>query len=38
MYPVIDINRTKNFYEKNFGLIPSKSSENGTWIEDDLPG
>ncbi|MBX3710251.1 MAG: VOC family protein [Gammaproteobacteria bacterium] len=38
MYPVLDINRAKNFYEKNFGLIPTKVSDNGSWIEYDLPG
>lgn len=38
MYPVLDINRAKNFYEKNFNLIPNKMSENGAWVEYDLPG
>jgi len=38
MYPVLDINRAKSFYEKNFGLTPSKISANGSWIEYDLPG
>ena len=33
MYPVLDINRAKNFYEKNLGLTPSKVSANGSWIE-----
>lgn len=38
MYPVIDINRAKTFYEKNLGLQPSKISDNGAWVEYDLPG
>lgn len=38
MYPVLDINRAKDFYEKNLNLIPSKTSENGAWVEYDLPG
>jgi predicted enzyme related to lactoylglutathione lyase len=38
MYPVLDINRAKSFYEKNLGLTPSKISSNGSWIEYDLPG
>lgn len=38
MYPVIDIDRAKNFYEKNFDFIPSKISVNGAWVEYDLPG
>jgi predicted enzyme related to lactoylglutathione lyase len=38
MYPVIDINRAKSFYEKNLGLTPSKISANGSWLEYDLPG
>lgn len=37
MYPVLDINRAKDFYEKNLNLIPSKASENGEWLEYDLP-
>ena len=37
MYPVLDINRAKNFYEKNLGLTPSKISANGSWVEYDLP-
>lgn len=38
MYPVLDINRAKNFYEKNLNLKPSKISANGSWVEYDLPG
>lgn len=38
MYPVIDINRAKDFYQKNLGLTPSKISANGAWAEYDLPG
>lgn len=38
MYPVLDIHRAKNFYEKNFGITPSKISANGSWVEYDLPG
>lgn len=38
MYPVLDINRAKSFYEKNLGLIPSKISANGSWVEYDLQG
>src|SRR5580704_18076800 len=37
MYPVLDLNRAQNFYEKNFGLKPSKISANGAWVEYDLP-
>jgi predicted enzyme related to lactoylglutathione lyase len=38
MYPVLDMNRAKNFYEKNLGLMPSKISANGSWVEYDLLG
>jgi predicted enzyme related to lactoylglutathione lyase len=38
MYPVIDINRARNFYEKTLGLSVSKVSSGGSWIEFDLPG
>jgi predicted enzyme related to lactoylglutathione lyase len=38
MYPVIDIDRAKSFYEKNLGLTPSKTSANGAWVEYDLAG
>lgn len=37
MYPVLDINRARNFYEKTLGLTMSKMSAGGSWIEYDLP-
>ena len=37
MYPVIDLDRAKDFYQKNFDLTPSKTSANGAWVEYDLP-
>lgn len=37
MYPVIDLERAKAFYEKNLGLIPNKITANGAWVEYDLP-
>lgn len=33
MYPVLDINRARNFYEKTLGLSVSKVSAGGSWIE-----
>lgn len=38
MYPVLDINRARNFYEKILGLVVSKISAGGSWVEYDLPG
>lgn len=38
MYPVLDINRARDFYEKKLGLTLSKVSAGGSWIEYDLPG
>lgn len=38
MYPVLDMNRARNFYEKILGLAMSKVSAGGSWIEYDLPG
>lgn len=38
MYPVVDLDRAKSFYEDNFGLRPSKLSAEGAWVEYDLPG
>lgn len=38
MYPVLDLNRARNFYEKTLGLAMSKISANGSWVEYDLPG
>ena len=38
MYPVLDINRARKFYEETLGLKLSKVSAEGQWIEYDLPG
>lgn len=38
MYPVENMERARNFYEKTLGLALSKVSANGAWIEYDLPG
>jgi len=38
MYPVIDHNRARNFYEKILGLTATKVSAGGSWIEYDLSG
>lgn len=37
MYPVENLKRAMDFYKNNLGLIPSKVSANGNWIEYDLP-
>ncbi|HFL2713437.1 TPA: VOC family protein [Legionella pneumophila] len=37
LYPVEDIERAKSFYKNNLGLVPSKISANGAWVEYDLP-
>lgn len=37
MYPVLDIGRAREFYEKTLGLSVSKISAEGQWIEYDLP-
>lgn len=37
MYPVLDIERAKAFYEKNLGLAPNTITANGAWVEYDLP-
>lgn len=37
LYPAIDLDRAKQFYEKHLGLVPSKVSANGAWVEYDLP-
>jgi len=37
MYPVVDLNRAKDFYAKHLGLTPSKLSDEGAWVEYDLP-
>jgi len=38
MYPVTDMNRARNFYEKTLELSVSKISDEGAWVEYDLPG
>lgn len=38
MYPVSDLSRARNFYEKILGLALSKESAGGSWVEYDLPG
>lgn len=38
MYPVLDMNRARQFYEETLGLKLSKVSAEGQWIEYDLPG
>ncbi len=38
MYPVLDINQARKFYEETLGLKLSKVSAEGKWIEYDLPG
>lgn len=37
IYPVIDIKRARHFYENTLGIVVSKISANGSWIEYDLP-
>lgn len=37
MYPVKNLSRAQEFYKNNLGLIPSKVSANGNWVEYDLP-
>lgn len=38
MYPVENLERAKDFYKKNLGLVHTKVSANGGWVEYDLPG
>ncbi|MCZ4721521.1 VOC family protein [Legionella pneumophila] len=38
MYPVININRARHFYENILGIEVSKISAQGAWVEYDLPG
>lgn len=38
MYPVVDMQRARHFYENTLGIKVSKISANGAWIEYDLPG
>ena len=38
MYPVKNIERARNFYEKNLKLSPGSIFSDGAWVEYDLPG
>ncbi|HDI4836650.1 TPA: VOC family protein, partial [Legionella pneumophila] len=38
MYPVINMNRARHFYENILGIEVSKISAQGAWVEYDLPG
>jgi predicted enzyme related to lactoylglutathione lyase len=38
MYPVTDMTRARDFYEKTLGLECSNEFADGAWIEYDLPG
>jgi predicted enzyme related to lactoylglutathione lyase len=38
MYPVIDMKRARQFYEKTLKLTPGSTSAEGAWVEYDLPG
>jgi len=38
MYPVIDAERARRFYDTTLGLPRGSSSTNGVWTEYDLPG
>lgn len=38
MYPVKDMARARDFYEKTLGIQVSKLSCDGEWVEYDLPG
>lgn len=37
MYPVSDMVRARNFYEKTLGLTVGTISSEGAWVEYDLP-
>lgn len=37
MYPVMNIERARHFYEQVLGLDVGKISSEGRWIEYDLP-
>lgn len=37
MYPVVNMERARQFYEKTLALIPGAISAEGAWIEYDLP-
>jgi predicted enzyme related to lactoylglutathione lyase len=38
MYPVEDMQRARNFYEKILGLSVGATTADGAWVEYDLPG
>ena len=38
MYPVKDMDRARNFYEKTLGLALGNVFAEGAWVEYDLPG
>ncbi len=38
MYPVIDLDRARNFYENILGLPASSTAYGIPWVEYDLPG
>ena len=38
MYPVGNLERARNFYEKTLKLSPGHVSGGGKWVEYDLPG
>ncbi len=38
MYPVEDMDRARSFYEKNLKLSVGTISDQGAWVEYDLPG
>lgn len=38
MYPVENLSRAREFYEKTLKLPVSKVSSDGNWVEYDLPG
>ena len=38
MYPVLNMDRARKFYENILGLKPGSISANGAWAEYDLPG
>ncbi|QLH43306.1 MAG: VOC family protein [Coxiellaceae bacterium] len=38
MYPVLNMQRAREFYEKTLKLKPGSISAEGAWVEYDLPG
>lgn len=38
MFPVVDAERARSFYEDTLGLTRGTASPEGTWTEYDLPG